>query len=182
MERGLWDHALGLHCYFFPPWYSAYTPIWQAKIGIRTQCPLIKRRDSYESHYKSTKASVLIVIKIFCSIYSCSFSIHSCPQSTEMIDCNMITLEGDQSLWASSCMLARSQPVSPLNVVGNLLNLLCESRRENCLANSDKHLFKSIFVLVRSPGQLLLGCHGNRHTHHLHINFCNEHKITKPSW
>lgn len=111
-----------------------------------------------------------------------SLIIHSCLQSTEMIDWNTITSAGDQSLWASSFMLAKSQPVCPLNAVRNLLNFLCEFRRENRLANSDKHLFKNIFVLLRSPSQLLLGCHGNRHTHHLHISFCNEHKITKPSW
>lgn len=41
---------------------------------------------------------------------------------------------------------AKFRPASALNAVRNLLNLLCESRRENGLADSDKHLFKSTFV------------------------------------
>ena len=48
------------------------------------------------------------------------------------------------------------QPVSALSAARNLRNLLCESRREKSLAHSDKHLFKSTFVLLKSPGQLLL--------------------------
>lgn len=45
------------------------------------------------------------------------------------------------------CQMLHFQSVSVLNAARNLRNLLCESRRGNSLANFDKHLFKTTFVL-----------------------------------
>ena len=117
----------------------------------------MKQRESCESHHRPQKLRFCGSPRRFPPPFLVLlFRGTRLPHSTELTTWKGMPWPGTRApeLHHSHKPHAKPPPASP-NVVRNLPNLLCEPGRDNCLADSDKRLFKGTFVLLRGPGN---GC------------------------